>query len=58
MKEEDKTSLIEALRSGRSEPIQLAVTRYSGVMLATARANAEPANAEDIVQDAWLTVFE
>ena len=27
-------------------------------MLATARAIAGPANAEDIVQDAWLTVFE
>ncbi len=58
MKKEDETSLIEGLHSGRRESYQLAVTRYSGAMLATARAIAGPANAEDIVQDAWLTVFE
>ena len=58
MKKEDETLLIEGLRSGRREPFELAVTRYSGAMLATARAIAGPANAEDIVQDAWLTVFE
>ncbi len=58
MKKEDETSLIEGLHSGRQEPFQLAVTRYSGAMLATARAIAGPANADEIVQDAWLTVFE
>ncbi|MCH8142924.1 MAG: sigma-70 family RNA polymerase sigma factor, partial [Proteobacteria bacterium] len=58
MKEEDETSLIEGLRSGRRETFQLAVTRYSGAMIATARAIAGHANADDIVQDAWLTVFE
>ena len=58
MTQEDETSVIEGLRSGQNEAFQLAVTRYSGTMLATARAIAGPANAEDIVQDAWLTVFE
>ncbi len=58
MKKEDETSLIEGLHSGRRESFQRAVTQYSGAMLATARAIAGPANAEDIVQDAWLTVFE
>ncbi len=58
MKREDETSLIKGLHSGRRESFQLAVTRYSGAMLATARAIAGPANAEDVVQDAWLTVFE
>lgn len=58
MDNEDETSLIDGLRAGRSETFQLAVARYSGAMLATARAIAGPANAEDIVQDAWLTVFQ
>ena len=58
MKREDETLLIEGLRAGRRGSFQLAVTRYSGAMLATARAIAGPANAEDVVQDAWLTVFE
>ena len=58
MNKEDETSLIEGLCSGRRETYELAVTRYSGAMLATARAIAGPANADDIVQDAWLTVFE
>ncbi len=58
MKKEDETLLIEGLRAGRGESFQLAVTHYSGAMLATARAIAGPGNAEDVVQDAWLTVFE
>jgi len=58
MMQEDETSLIEGLRSGQNDAFQLAVTRYSRAMLATARAIAGPANAEDIVQDAWLMVFE
>ena len=58
MTKEDETSLIEGLHAGRRESFQLAVTQYSGAMLATARAIAGPANADDIVQDTWLTVFE
>ncbi len=58
MTQEDETLVIEGLRSGQNEAFKLAVARYSGAMLATATAIAGPANAEDIVQDAWLTVFE
>ncbi len=54
----NETSLVEGLRSGGTEAFHLAVTRYSASMLATARAIAGHANADDIVQDAWLTVFE
>ena len=58
MTQEDETLVIEGLRSGQNEAFKLAVARYSGAMLATATAIAGRANAEDIVQDAWLTVFE
>ena len=56
--EKDESSLIEGLRSGRREAFHHAVTHYSAAMLATARTIAGAANADDIVQDVWLTVFE
>lgn len=56
--ESDESRLIEGLRAQSREAFREAVTRYSGSMLAAARAIAGPAHAEDIVQDAWLTVFQ
>ena len=57
MEKEDDASLLEGLRSGRSEAFQQAIEKYSSAMLATAKSIAGSANAEDVVQDAWLTVF-
>jgi RNA polymerase sigma-70 factor, ECF subfamily len=56
--ESDESQLIEGLRAQSRQAFREAVTRHSGSMLATARAIAGPALAEDIVQDAWLTVFQ
>ena len=57
MTKDNETSLIEGLRNGQRDSFEIAVSRYSGAMLATARAIVGPAHAEDVVQDAWLTVF-
>jgi RNA polymerase sigma-70 factor, ECF subfamily len=54
----DEISLVAGLRAGQREAFRFAVGRYSAQMLAAARAIVGPANAEDIVQDAWLTVFK
>lgn len=54
----DDTTLIEGLRLARSDAFRQAILRYSAGMLATARSIAGPAEAEDIVQEAWLTVFQ
>jgi RNA polymerase sigma-70 factor (ECF subfamily) len=53
----DEVSLLAELRLGSHAAFRCAVARYSGAMLATARAIAGSAHAEDIVQEAWLTVF-
>lgn len=50
-------ALVAGLRAGSQEAFREAVTRFSGAMLATARAIAGSAQAEDIVQEAWLTVY-
>ena len=57
MQIEDEASLIRGLQAGCRDTFRHAVELYSGTMLATARAIAGTANAEDIVQDAWLTVY-
>ncbi len=54
----DETALVTALRARRRDAFQVAVTRYSAAMKATARAIVGSANADDVVQDAWLAVFE
>jgi RNA polymerase sigma-70 factor, ECF subfamily len=54
----DEARLVDRLRARSREAFREAVERYSGSMLATARAIAGPAHAEDIVQDAWLVVFQ
>jgi RNA polymerase sigma-70 factor, ECF subfamily len=53
----DEPALVERLKDGSPAAFREAVQQFSGAMLATARAIAGPAHAEDIVQDAWLTVF-
>ncbi len=48
----------DALRSGRSEAIAAVVRAWSPGMLRLARTQLpDPAAAEDVVQDAWLTVL-
>lgn len=54
----DDARLVDGLRANSREAFREAVAQYSGPMLATARAIAGAAHAEDIVQDAWLTVFQ
>jgi RNA polymerase sigma-70 factor (ECF subfamily) len=54
----NESQLVAALRAHQRDAFAVAVAQFSGSMLATARAIAGPANAEDIVQDAWLAVFE
>jgi RNA polymerase sigma-70 factor (ECF subfamily) len=58
MDNRDDKALLTGLRAGQSEAFQRAIERYSADMLATARSIAGSANAEDIVQEAWLTVFQ
>ncbi|MFU8820908.1 MAG: RNA polymerase sigma factor [Gammaproteobacteria bacterium] len=54
----EESSLLEGLRAGSRDAFREAVARYSGPMLATARAIAGPGRAEDVVQEAWLTVYQ
>ena len=54
----DETALITALRARRHDAFQVAVARYSAAMRATARAIVGSTTADDVVQDAWLVVFE
>jgi len=50
-------ALVAELRQGSRSAFRRAVAEYSGAMLATAASIAGTANAEDIVQDAWLVVY-
>lgn len=54
---DDDYALVAALKSGQREAYRSAVARYSARMIATARSIVGSAQAEDIVQDAWMTVF-
>jgi RNA polymerase sigma-70 factor (ECF subfamily) len=56
--ESTEAALIKGLQAGSADAFRAAVNRYAGPMLATARAIAGPAHAEDIVQDAWIKVFQ
>lgn len=49
--------LVAALQAGSRDAYREAVSRYSGAMLAAARAIVGSAQADDIVQEAWVTVF-
>ncbi|MDZ7670930.1 MAG: RNA polymerase sigma factor [Gammaproteobacteria bacterium] len=53
----DEAALVAQLQAGDQEAYRTAVAKYSPRMLATARAIVGPAQAEDVVQEAWVTVF-
>lgn len=53
----DDAALLEGLRAGDAVAFRRAVTLYSPQMLATARRIVGSADAEDLVQDAWLAAF-
>lgn len=53
----DEGTLIAGLQAGDQEAYRVAVAKYSPRMLATARAIVGPSNADDVVQDAWVTVY-
>lgn len=57
MPSEDE-KLIEGLRNGDETAFSQAVSRYSGVMLATAMGFLDRASAEDVVQESWLAVVD
>lgn len=54
----DEIQLIEGLKSGDRGSFRYAVDHYSPAMLVTARAIVGVSQAEDIVQEAWLSVFQ
>lgn len=54
----DESKLVDDLCAKSGEAFRAAVAQFSGPMLATARAIAGTADAEDIVQEAWLTVYQ
>ena len=49
-----ESELLSAMRAGQREAWHEAMTRFSGVMLATARGIASE-HAEDVVQEAWIS---
>lgn len=53
-----EAALVAALQRGERQAFQEAVSRYSPRLLATARAIAGADAAPDLVQDAWVTVFQ
>ncbi|HKK56057.1 RNA polymerase sigma factor [Marinobacter sp.] len=55
--ERSEESLVSALRSRDEAAYHYAVEHYTGIMLATARAMLDKASAEDVVQDAWVSVM-
>ncbi|MEQ8857384.1 MAG: RNA polymerase sigma factor [Pseudomonadales bacterium] len=53
----DDRALVARIRAGDEQAFRDAVVRYSPGMIATARAIVGAANAEDVVQEAWLAAF-
>lgn len=53
-----ESTLVERLRSGDPAAYRWAVAQYTPVMLAMARNFCDPATAEDVVQDCWVTVID
>jgi len=53
-----ESELLQALKNHEEQAYQFAVRKYSGGMLATARRLVDRATAEDMVQDAWVTVVD
>lgn len=54
----DEAELVRRLKAGDVQAFRHAVTRYSPRMLATARRIAGAADAEDLVQEAWLSIHK
>lgn len=54
----EEQALIEGLKAGRNDDYQRAVRTYTPGMLAVARFYLDPSNAEEIVQDCWVTVID
>jgi len=54
---DSEAELVAGLQSGSREAYRIAIVRHGGAMLAAARAIVGPSQAEDIVQEAWVTVF-
>lgn len=55
---ETEFSLIERMKEGDSLAYKKAVRDYSPSMLAVARFYLDHANADEVVQDCWVTVIE
>lgn len=56
-RELSEEALVDALRKRDEAAYHHAVEKYTGSMLATARAMLDGAAAEDVVQDAWVSVM-
>lgn len=54
----EEQALIEGLKAGRNDDYQRAVRTYTPGMLAVARFYLDPSNAEEIVQDCWVSVID
>lgn len=54
---DSEAELVAGLKSGSRDAYREAIARHGGAMLAAARAIVGPSQAEDIVQEAWVTVF-
>lgn len=54
---DSEAELVAGLQSGSREAYRIAIARHGSAMLAAARAIVGPSQAEDIVQEAWVTVF-
>lgn len=54
----DEKALVAGLKRGDPQAFHTAVRRFSGAMMAAAQSMTDRATAEDVVQDAWLTVIK
>lgn len=52
-----ESNLVHQLLAKNENALSVAFKVYSPAMMSTARALLDPASAEDIVQDAWVTVM-
>lgn len=53
----DEPGLVRQLKKQDEKAFHMAIASYSPAMLYTARTMLDPAAAEDVVQDTWLTVI-
>lgn len=55
---DNDTDLLQDLLQGDERAYQIAVRKFTGGMLATAKGLVDPATAEDVVQETWGAVFD